>query len=313
MTSAVAALPYHSKVVRPVAVGRSNGADVQAYPVGNLVGESPCWHTGQGMLYWIDVRGQQLLRLQPERDLVERWELPDVVGTLALSQTGEVWLALRHGLQAFDPVTRKLRLIAHVEAGRPDNRLNDGKVSPSGRWFVFGSMDDRPSKEATGALYCASATGEVKKLWAGLVVANGIAFSADGRTLHFSDSARGLVFKADWYDTLGKMGEPVSWCALGEAQGRPDGAAIDTAGRYWSAGVSAGCLNVLDAAGAVCDKVRLPCQAPTMPAFGGTDAKTLFVTSLVRPQWSTVGVADGALLMIPSPVTGIPGALLQTP
>jgi len=298
--------------VSPVVVGCHEGFDMLAYPVANRVGESPCWHHGQERLYWIDVRGQQLLRLDPATGRVERWDLPDVVGSIALCQSGEVWLALRHGVHALDTDSGLLRLVASVEDDRPDNRLNDGKVSPSGRWFVFGSMDDRPRKEPTGALYCMSLQGELRTLWRGLVVANGIAFSADGSTLYFSDSARGLVFKADWNEQRGCIGEPSIWCVLDEAAGRPDGATVDTVGHYWSAGVSAGCLNVLDRSGALHRKLPVPCRAPTMPAFGGARSDVLFVTSLVRPDWASAGVCDGALLMLRGCGHGVPAALLGT-
>lgn len=310
MTGPGTALRPRIDRVPPVVVGCHGGFDMLAYPVANRVGESPCWHHGQGRLYWIDVRGQQLLRLDPATCLVERWDLPDVVGSIALCASGQVWLAFRHGVHALDTDSGLLRPVAQVEDDMTDNRLNDGKVSPSGRWFVFGSMDDRPHKEPTGALYCMSHRGELRTLWRGLVVANGIAFGPDGTTLHYSDSARGLVFKAAWDEQRGCMDEPSTWCVLDEAEGRPDGATVDVVGRYWSAGVSAGCLNVLDHSGALHRKLSVPCRAPTMPAFGGARSDVLFVTSLVRTDWPSAGVCDGALLMLKGCGQGAPAALL---
>ena len=303
--------PPTSSVISPVLVGQANGLDIQAYRVKNRVGESPCWHPSQKCLYWIDVRAQELLKLNPATAEVTRWGLPDVVGALALCKSGLIWLALRHGLYTFNPLTSKLKLVAPVEAGQASNRLNDGKVSPSGRWFVFGSMDDRPNKEATGSLYCATSQGTVKKLWHGLMVTNGIAFSLDAKSIYFSDSSLGHILKADWTEDSGEMGTPSLWCELGESQGRPDGSAIDSLGRYWSAGVSAGCLNVIHPNGDLSETLALPCQAPTMPAFGGTQADTLYVTSLVRPQWVKAGENDGALLSIAGLTSGKHADLLQ--
>jgi sugar lactone lactonase YvrE len=67
-----------SSIVSPVLAGHTNGLDVYAYQVSNRVGESPSWHPGQGVLYWIDVRAQELLRLNPQTDEITRWTLPDV-------------------------------------------------------------------------------------------------------------------------------------------------------------------------------------------------------------------------------------------
>jgi sugar lactone lactonase YvrE len=278
--------------------GICNGAVVHAYKAGNRVGECPTWDPAAGCLYWIDVRGQQLLRLHPQIGEVARWDLPDVVGALALWPSGRVWLALRHRLVTMDPGTGSIEDICAMELDQPGNRLNDGKVSPSGRWFVFGSMDDRPTKEPTGALYRCGADGVVRCLHRGLVVANGIAWSPDATTLYFSDSARGVLMHAPWLEADGEMGVPTSLSRLDETQGRPDGGAVDSAGNYWSAGVSAGCLNVLDNQGVLRRKWALPCRAPTMPTFGGPSGQTLFITSLVRPTWQSPGEWDGALLEI---------------
>jgi len=62
--------------------------------------------------------------------------------------------------------------------------------------------------------------------------------------------------------------------------GRPDGAAVDSLGRYWVAMYEGGRLLCLDAGGRVVEEVPLPVRCPTMPCFGGADLKTLYVTSV---------------------------------
>ena len=276
-----------------------------AWLVGNRVGESPVWHRGQHALYWIDVRAQQVLRLCPDSNRVVRWALPDVVGAMALRGQDSCWLALRHALVQMDLHTGRLEPVCAVEPGIAGNRLNEGKASPSGRWFVFGSMDDRPEKERTGSLYRADSQGRVTQLVDGLVVANGIAWSPDGGHIYFSDSWRGLLMHASWDEATGDMGSPRQLATLDEARGRPDGACVTADGDYWSAGVSAGVLNRFDARGERVGSIALPCRAPTMCAFGGARAQTMFVTSLVRPQWAAPGPLDGALLSFAAPAPGV--------
>jgi len=296
--------------LEPLLIQDQGLGPVRAWQARNKVGESPAWHPGEQALYWIDVRGPELLRLTPHDHHLTRWRLPDVVGALALRPPGRVWLALRHSLAELDLGSGRLREIAAVEPGLPTNRLNDGKASPTGRWFVFGSMDDRPHKEPTGALYRASCDGRVEQLFDGLVVANGIAFGLDGASLYFSDSSRGLVMRADWDEASGRMGRPSIIAVLGEESGRPDGAAMDPDGCYWSAGVSAGVLNKLGSDGRLRTRLHLPCRAPTMAAYGGPGCATLFVTSLVRPQWAAPGPLDGALIGFRAPAAGRPAAML---
>ena len=278
---------------------------ITAWLVRNQVGESPVWHQSEDALFWIDVRAPQLLRLDTKTALLTRWVLPDVVGALALAERDTVWLALRHSLVQMNLQSGLIRELAAVERDVPDNRLNDGKVSPTGRWFVFGSMDDRPHKRATGSLYRATGGGDVKKLFDGLVVANGIAWNTEASEIYFSDSYRGILMRAAWDESTGSMGVPVVICQFNDQLGRPDGACVDAANGYWSAGVSAGVLNKVDRNGTIRRRIKLPCRAPTMCTFGEADAQTMFVTSLVRAQWDRPGAMDGALLSFQSPASGV--------
>jgi sugar lactone lactonase YvrE len=300
--------------VEPVAVEGPWLPGLQAWRVGNRVGESPCWDPSTQTLLWIDVRAPALLRLDPETNALTRWTLPEVVGAMGLAAEGRVVLALRRRLALFDMGSGRLEDLLEVADEPEHNRLNDGKVSPSGRWFVFGSMDDRATdKPATGALYRAAMDGGVQRLVPsapaaeGLTVANGIAFSPDARTIYHADSHAGRVWQAPWDEITGTMGQAGLLCSPDEAAGRPDGAAVAADGSYWSAGVSAGCLNRYGAQGELLEKLPLPCRAPTMPCFGGADLRTLFVTSLVRPGW-TVGPGgwDGALFSGRAACQGLP-------
>jgi sugar lactone lactonase YvrE len=282
--------------IRPDVISHPGVGPVAVWPVGNQVGESPAWSVPEQALYWIDVRAPQLLRLRPDSGELVRWQLPGVVGAMALVDGGDVLLAFAHGLARMAPDAGVLSTIADVEHDKPHNRLNDGKRSPSGRWFVFGSMDDRAQKAPLGALYRASMDGDVVQLIDGLTVANGIAWNLEGNLLYFSDSHRGQVYVAPWNEATGTMGTARPFIALDEAAGRPDGAAVDEEDCYWSAGVSAGVLNRVAPSGAIVGRIPLPCRAPTMCAFGGDRLDTVFVTTLVRPTWTDPGPADGALL-----------------
>jgi len=89
------------------------------------------------------------------------------------------------------------------------------------------------------------------------------------------------------------------------AIGRPDGAAVDVEGGYWSAGVSAGRLNRWLPDGTLDRVVELPVLAPTMPCFGGPDGRTLYVTRL-RPAGAAETPRDGVLLTVDIGIAGAP-------
>ncbi len=297
----------HKRVER-VDVDHPTLVGLQAWRVGNRVGESPRWCDATQTLLWIDVRAPAVLRLDPATSVVTRWSLPEVVGALGLCPGGVV-LALQRSLAQLDLATGRLTPLLDLPDEPVHNRLNDGTVSPSGRWFVFGSMDDSASdKQATGSLFVTDRQGPARRLVRALTVANGTAFSPDGRTLYYSDSHAGRLWRAPWHEASGTMGEASLLCSPGESAGRPDGATVDAEGHYWSAGVSAGCLNRFSTDGRLMARIVLPCRAPTMPCFGGPQWRHLYVTSLVRSGWIEDETSlDGALLCAPHVGPGLQG------
>ena len=59
--------------------------------------------------------------------------------------------------------------------------------------------------------------------------------------------------------------------------------AVDSEGFYWCAVFANSCLLRFDPEGRLERRVPMPVKYPTMPAFGGDDLRTLFVTSANWP------------------------------
>lgn len=296
-------LPTYETVTKKQLPALFEGMSVWSFR--NKVGESPVWDPESACLIWIDIRAPALYQLNPETGFLTRWPLPEIVGAVALAQPGCVVLALQHRLALFDLRTGILTDLVDIASEPAFNRLNEGRVSPSGRWFLFGSMDDREgTKMPTGYLYRAEISGEVTQIHEGLTIANGFAWTPDGQWLYFSDSYPGTVWRATWDEASGCMGQPQLFTTSPEASGRPDGAFIDDHGHYVSAGVSAGCINVFSPDGSLSHRINLPVRAPSMPCIGGRQRDRLFITSLIRPHWELVGEYEGALLELAAPWAG---------
>ena len=67
--------------------------------------------------------------------------------------------------------------------------------------------------------------------------------------------------------------------ADGNDRGRPDGAAVDAQGCYWTALFEGGRIQHYAPDGVPLAEFPVPARCPTMVAFGGPDLKTLYVTS----------------------------------
>lgn len=272
-------------------------------PPATSVGESPVWDQAAERLWWVDIRRPSLHRSDPATGHTETWAMPAAIGSLALCRSGALLVALASGVHRFDPATSALDLVAAPEPDRPGNRLNDGKASPEGR-FVFGSMDDGPEPKMPSArLYSLSPDGSCVPIVDGLVVSNGLAWSPDGRTMWYSCTRHRTIWCRGYDPASGAVGAPRVIATPGDETGRPDGAAVDAEGGYWSAGVSAGVLNRWLPDGTLDRVVPLPVAAPTMPCFGGPGLRTLYVTSLRRPHAAPV---DGSLVALDVGVAGVP-------
>lgn len=248
------------------------------------VGESPVWDDAGKRLLWVDIPKGRIHAKGEDGGAETFWDLPEPVGSFGLTDDDRLVVAMASGVYLFAPDTGKLDCLVEPEPGeyaRPaKNRLNDGKVGPDGAFWVGSMHRDRP----TAALWRVTADGRAERKIRDLSTSNGLAFSADGRMLFHSDSRQRWIERWRLDPQTGAISERTRIADLEEEDGRPDGAATDQEGRYWSAGVSAGRLNCFSPEGELLKSIPVPPDAPTMPCFGGSDMKTLFFTSLRRPE-----------------------------
>jgi sugar lactone lactonase YvrE len=243
------------------------------------IGECPVWSAEEQALYWVDILAPALHRFDPASGATRTWTMPEAIGSFGLCERGGAVLALASGFYRFDLDTGALQVIAKVDAGQPATRFNDGKVGPDGRFWA-GTMDQEHLSRPIGALYRLDPDGRCERVLDGLIVSNGLAWTADGRTMLHSDSRGQVVHAYDYDGELGQLSRRRVLARPDQATGRPDGGATDVEGYYWSAGISAGVLNRWAPDGRLDRRIELPCPAPTCPCFGGPELKTLYVTSL---------------------------------
>lgn len=246
------------------------------------LGESPLWHPVENRLYWIDIDGRSVHRLDPQNNMHHAWPLPSEPGAIAWSSAGGLVVAMRSGLATLDTNSGALNVFAQPPYDPGRERFNDGRCDAAGRFWVGTLYEPRDRPDA--ALY-ALERGVLRDSGKRATVSNGVAFSPDGRTLYHSDTTSHTIRAYDYDVVSGQAGNERVLHHFSSARGpdyggRPDGAAVDSQGNYWCAMYEGGRLLQLASTGAILREILLPVRCPTMMAFGGSDLRTLYITTV---------------------------------
>ncbi len=272
-------------------------------PLGCRLGEGPLWHPEENRLYGVDIEAHTIWCFDPAADVVRMFPTATMVGCLGLRNQGGFVLAYEGGFAFWDPDHQELETLADPEAERPHARFNDGGVDPAGRFWA-GTMTPEGFENS---LYRLDPDHSVHRMAGGIGISNGIGWSPDHRTLYFTDSPRKCIYAYD-YDVLsGSIENRRIWVDSDDVDGVPDGLCVDSEGCVWSARWDGWHVARYDPEGRLMHKHALPVQRPTSCAFGGSDLKTLFITS----AWTGLTEVErqsqphaGDLFITESPVPG---------
>lgn len=246
--------------------------DVQAE-----LGEGPMWDADRACLWFVDIKGRRLHRYTPatgEPTTGDRasWAAPDQIGFALPADDGSLICGIRGGLYRFDVEQGDFSLFQPVEADRPQNRLNDGFVSPDGALW-FGSMDD--SEEGrTGALY-RWFKGDLTRHDDGYGVTNGPCLSPDGATLYHHDTLEKTVLAFD--HEAGVLSNRRVFATTED--GYCDGPSMDADGVLHVGLFNGWGVARFSPQGERLGTIRFPVQTVTKAAFGGADGRDLYCTT----------------------------------
>ena len=243
------------------------------------LGEGPLWDSEQQVLWWVQILEGLLHCYDPAARSNKTYDIGQMVGTVVLRARGGLILALHNGFAFFDPRTEALDMIADPEADQPENRFNDGKCDPAGRFWA-GTMNLEPQQRTTGALYSLDAEGQVRKRLDQIGVSNGIVWTADSRTMYYVDSMRPTIDAFDFDLATGEISNRRSVYAVPRELGTADGMAIDEQDRLWVAFFGGGGVFCIDpTVGEIVAQIELPVSNVTACSFGGRDLDELYMTT----------------------------------
>ena len=272
------------------------------------LGEGPLWDVAEQALYYVDVRAKRIHRLDPASGHTDTWETPSQVGSMALRKGGGALLALEDGFYTYDFDSGVATLLAKAPGEGEATIMNDGKVDAGGRFIAGGCVRSLTDTTPCAALHRLDPDGRVTRLDKDILVSNGPCWSPDGRTFYFTESMSRTVFAYDYDPATGAVSNKRVFVVTTDLGGVPDGATVDSQGRYWVAMCMGGRIVCYLPDGTVDRVIEVPCSWPSSVMFGGPKLDQLYVTSidpavLNRPSSD----ADGGLYVIEDlDATGLP-------
>ena len=262
-------------------------------------GEGPIWW--DNCLFYVDIAGNKLLRLNPETSEESIWDVGERIGTIVPSKNDdEVIYAGDTGYVRFNLKTGSKTALADPEASmRGKNRFNDGKCDPAGRFWA-GTIS-MIKNTGSANLYCLDTDGSLSLKVSGVTNSNGICWNAEATKMFYIDTPTQNVRAYDYDLESGAISNArvVIDTAAHGYNSSPDGMTIDADGMLWVAFCHGACVVRFDPrTNKELQRVDLPCIETTACAFGGENLDRLFVTTgikadLKEPDAGKVFVIDG--------------------
>lgn len=256
-------------------------SELRSAPVSNHLGENPVWSSAEQCLYWINCEKEaELHRWCPSTGELQKWSMPERVGGIALKQGGGTLVVLATGIYDFDCASGSLKL----RAGSPlptHVKLHECTTDRQGRLWV-GAYDHSfsPSnRNPAGGAYFRLDGNKLTPVIDKVNVANGLAFSPDGKTLYAADSGTKKIHAYDLDPATGTVSGKRLFLEVPSGIGFLDGATVDADGGYWLALMYGNKLHRYLPDGSLDYVLTLPFSSPTKAVFGGENLDTLFIAT----------------------------------
>ena len=244
-----------------------------------VLGEGPLWHPQRERLYWFDIPRGRMHVCNVLGGQQHSWEFGEAASAAGWVDSESLLVATASGLQKFDLLTGTWETVAQLEADNLATRSNDGRIAPDGSFWIGTMANDMTPKAGAFYRYNAPHMGQILSP---VSIPNATCFSPDGTTAYLADTRKQII----WRWALDESGTPVDDCEvhinLREENINPDGAVCDAEGYLWNAQWGSWRIARYAPDGSLDRIIELPVAQPTCPAFGGSDLKTMYITSAMQ-------------------------------
>jgi len=256
------------------------------YDIKATLGEGPVWDARTGTLFWIDILNK---RIYANGDVF--LESDETIGCISLRKGGGLIFTKRFSFWTCESDSSQLTLLSTLENEPSNNRFNDGKCDPRGR-FLAGTMD-MGETDPNGSLYSLDGKS-VTKLLGNVNISNGLTWSLDYKTLYYIDTPTHEVKAFDYDLETGAIANMRVVVQLSDSLGHPDGMTSDMQGNLWIAMWGGAQVTKWNPnTGQLLEQIPVPAKNVSSCVFGGKSGNELFITS------ARVGLDEDTLKQYP--------------
>ncbi|GAB3311666.1 SMP-30/gluconolactonase/LRE family protein [Epidermidibacterium keratini] len=236
-------------------------------------GEGALWDERDGVLRCVDMLAGDVVTVDGD-EVTARQNFGRIAAAWRPRRTGGMVVATERGFSLTDSQGAVTALPAVFDD--PGARMNEGGCSPDGH-FYCGSMayDTRPGG---GSVYRLDPDHQVSTVADDVTISNGLAWVPDGSFFYYVDTPTQAV-SAVRLDAAGRFGEQRTVVSVPEDAGSPDGMTLDADGNLWVAMWGGSAVHCYSPSGELLDTVEVDARQVTSCAFGGSDYRTLFITT----------------------------------
>jgi len=270
---------------------RVSSAELEELFSGGRWTEGPVWFNDGGFLLWSDIPNNRMLRWVPDQGVSLFRVNSNYANGNTRDRQGRL-VTCEHGTRRVTrtEVDGSITVIADRYLGKRLNSPNDVVVTSDGCiWFTdppYGILSDyeghKSAVEQKGCfVFCVDPkSGNLRVVADDFVKPNGLAFSADEKTLYVADSGRSHDpdgphhIRAFDVSAKGKLSRPRIFCDVDP--GVPDGFRLDVRGNLWVSCLDGVICFAPD--GTALGKIKTPQEVSNL-TFGGPKRNRLFITA----------------------------------
>lgn len=242
------------------------------------LGEGPVWDAAAQKIIWVDILKGNIHWFHPQSNKFQMFQTGQMVGAVAIRKAGGLVAALQNGFAEISLEKGTVKTITDPEPHLNNNRFNDGKCDPAGRFWA-GTMG-MSGDTGAGNLYTLEQHLSVSVKIKGVSCSNGMAWSPDHATFYYIDTPTRQVTAYDYDISTGSINNKRTIITVPEEYGYPDGMTIDAEGMLWIALWNGWGVERWDPyTGQLLHRILLSASKITSCTFGGGSLEDLYITS----------------------------------